>query len=208
MSNQTIDAVIGVVVSSFARDSTIDEHIHRYIVQLDEYMTSTNRSVIKGTLNTFEGDCPLTRMCIRPSIFDTIIAYLKTRRGSVPTTFQHTDWTTLVNESTAFEEFLNQHMYTRLCELEAMGFDRDVLQFTLAQVSGVINSSTCCELWDSSRKLAGRSDVSFGVFRAMYDGVACQYIQKCINSRVRLSDAERQEAIYNAMRTKFLFSSD
>jgi hypothetical protein len=195
MSGQSLTDVVGSVVYGLSRNLSVDERLHQYIVEMD-----TRRMQMDPTLDSRTYHCSLIDS-FAEHYPDTISCYLETRAGHVPTSFPHDDWTTLTMESEAFQAFLKQHQYTTTHELICLGFDYTVLIETLELDTCHVSRDESVRLWDASRRLAGRPDVSFGVFRVMYS-LAHTYVKECVQTRVRLTDEEKRIALRQAMLAK------
>jgi hypothetical protein len=202
MSGQTLTDVVGSVVSSMFKVITIDDRIQEYIVCLDKYMTEKELP-FSTAFEKSVCSCHATHLTVQMHR-NMINSYLNTRRGNVPKTFDADDWTSLNWEITAFEQFLKEHQYSTVSQLIDLGFDQRIVKCTLGKEAVTENNITRCgELWEKSRMLAGRPDVSFHVYRRMRI-IAEKLVQQCVRTRVSLTTAETEQAVAEALRLKIL----
>jgi hypothetical protein len=196
------------------QSTSLFERLHRYVVALDNHIVASkvwandddshdddSYDDMETWTEEFEGDCPITYLFV-PEYLEHIEQYLTTRTGAVPVLFEHDDWTVMSGEIEAFKQFLTEHQYMEPEELVRIGLKVDTVHSTLAKNDGYgVGLSSCVQLWNESRMLAGRADVSFGVFYGMRK-VCLKLVTECMESRVTLTPAERRMALDEALRIK------
>jgi len=209
MSGQSLSDVVGSAIHSMIQSTSLFERLHRYVVALDNHIVASkvwandddSYDDMETWTEEFEGECPITYLFV-PEYLEHIEQYLTTRTGAVPVLFEHDDWTVMSGEIEAFKQFLTEHQYMEPEELVRIGLKVDTVHSTLDKNDGYgVGLISCVQLWNESRMLAGRADVSFGVFYGMRK-VCLKLVTECMESRVTLTPAERRLALEEALRIK------
>lgn len=203
MSGQTlIDVVSNVVDTMVRKPLTIRERMHQYVIEYAEWRKQPHPENTNLDVHTFPPTDPFLRSFVF-SRSNVIEQYVESRHNVVQQTFAVDDNTSLRNEYNAFRSFLCEHQYSTVFKLMEMGFDLTTIKTTMhGRADDESPLQSCMTLWDTSRVLSNRPDVSVGVFDEMSDLIE-DMVKTCVRTRKSLTDNERKELIAQELERRY-----